>query len=276
MREPADPRPPGEGIDLDGAPSVPMVRSSLAGTLPVLGLSAACPYLVAADGAWRSAAPDPEHRCTAVAPPAPIAPAKQRRLCLEERHVTCATFLAARGELGAPSTSDGEAAAPHPVAAGGPTRWRFARTTPVVLERSAGLGFLFRPGGRVGQAALVGLVAVAFGVLVLARSTTGRLDVASPAPSPSAPAASTPAASLAPSPSPSSAPSPTPTPVPSPSPSPAVTSSAPTSQRTYRVQAGDTLVAIAARFGTTVKAIAELNGISDPSRIRVGQILRIP
>ncbi|MCL6640828.1 MAG: LysM domain-containing protein [Candidatus Rokubacteria bacterium] len=33
---------------------------------------------------------------------------------------------------------------------------------------------------------------------------------------------------------------------------------------------------MAARFGTTVKAIAELNGIADPSRIRVGQVLRIP
>jgi len=275
MREPAAPRSPGQGVDLDGAPTE---RFHVSGTTAVLRLSAACPYLVAADGAWRSAGPEPEHRCTAVTPPAPIAPAKQRRLCLDERHVTCATFLAARGELGAPSTADGEAAAPHPVAAGGPTRWRFAGTTPVVIERSAGLGFLFRPGQRVGQAALVGLVAVAFGVLVLARSTTGRLEAASPAPSPSAPAASTPAASPVPSPSPRGAPSPTPTPtpVPSPSPSPTATASAPTSYRTYRVQAGDTLVAIAARFGTSVKAIAELNGIADPSRIRVGQILRIP
>lgn len=273
MREPAAPRSPGQGVDLDGAPTE---RSRVTAPAAVLRLSAACPYLVAADEAWRSAAPDPEHRCTAVAPPAPIAPAKQHRLCLDERHLTCATFLAARGELGVPSTSDGEAAVLHRVAADGPTRWRFAGTTPVVLERSAGLGVLFRAWGRVGQAALVGLIAIAFGVLVLARSTTGRLDVASPAPSSSAPAASRPAASPTPSPSPTPAPSLTPTPALSPSPSPTPTPSAPTSYRTYRVQSGDTLVAIAARFGTTVKAIAELNGIADPSRIRVGQVLRIP
>ena len=39
---------------------------------------------------------------------------------------------------------------------------------------------------------------------------------------------------------------------------------------------GDTLSGIAARFGTTVKVLAELNGIADPSLIRVGQVLVLP
>jgi LysM repeat protein len=42
------------------------------------------------------------------------------------------------------------------------------------------------------------------------------------------------------------------------------------------VQSGDTLSAIAARFETTTKALVDLNGISDPSRLKIGQVLRLP
>lgn len=45
---------------------------------------------------------------------------------------------------------------------------------------------------------------------------------------------------------------------------------------TYIVQAGDSLSDIAGRFGTTVEAIAEANGIADPTRLEVGQVLTIP
>jgi len=45
---------------------------------------------------------------------------------------------------------------------------------------------------------------------------------------------------------------------------------------TYTVQPGDTLAAIAARFGTTVPALTDANKLSSPSYIYVGQILRIP
>jgi GH24 family phage-related lysozyme (muramidase)/LysM repeat protein len=44
---------------------------------------------------------------------------------------------------------------------------------------------------------------------------------------------------------------------------------------TYTVKSGDTLGAIAAANGTTVAAIARDNGISNPDRINVGQVLRI-
>ncbi len=44
---------------------------------------------------------------------------------------------------------------------------------------------------------------------------------------------------------------------------------------TYVVVPGDTLGAIARRFGTTVSAIAQLNGIVNPNLIRVGQVLLI-
>jgi micrococcal nuclease len=46
--------------------------------------------------------------------------------------------------------------------------------------------------------------------------------------------------------------------------------------QTYTVVSGDTLSRIAARYGVTVQAIAAANGIADPSRIRVGQVLIIP
>ncbi len=41
------------------------------------------------------------------------------------------------------------------------------------------------------------------------------------------------------------------------------------------VAPGETLFAIARRYGTTVEALARLNGLEDPNRIRVGQRLRI-
>jgi murein DD-endopeptidase MepM/ murein hydrolase activator NlpD len=44
----------------------------------------------------------------------------------------------------------------------------------------------------------------------------------------------------------------------------------------YTVQPGDTLYAIAERFGSTVEAIAAANDLADPSLISVGQRLRIP
>ena len=45
--------------------------------------------------------------------------------------------------------------------------------------------------------------------------------------------------------------------------------------RTYTVVKGDTLTKIAKRFNTTVKRLCELNNISNPNLIRVGQVLRI-
>lgn len=41
------------------------------------------------------------------------------------------------------------------------------------------------------------------------------------------------------------------------------------------VQAGDTLSAIAARYGTTVNALCQINGISNPNLIQVGQQIKL-
>lgn len=65
-------------------------------------------------------------------------------------------------------------------------------------------------------------------------------------------------------------PAPTPTPEVTPEPEPEPT------PRTYTVEPGDNLTAIAEEFGTTVDALVEANGIENPNVIQPGRELRIP
>ena len=44
----------------------------------------------------------------------------------------------------------------------------------------------------------------------------------------------------------------------------------------YVVKSGDTLTDIAAEFGVTVEAIVALNSISNPARLQLDQVLKIP
>ena len=46
--------------------------------------------------------------------------------------------------------------------------------------------------------------------------------------------------------------------------------------KTYTVAKGDTLSGIAAQYGTTVDTLVQLNGISNPNLIVVGQVLKLP
>lgn len=50
----------------------------------------------------------------------------------------------------------------------------------------------------------------------------------------------------------------------------------PSSGTSYTIRAGDTLSSIAARYGSSVAAIAQANGIVNPDRIAAGAQLRIP
>jgi LysM repeat protein len=50
----------------------------------------------------------------------------------------------------------------------------------------------------------------------------------------------------------------------------------PAAGATYVVQWGDSLAAIAARFGVTVQALMAANGLSNPNFIYAGQVLKIP
>ena len=230
-----------------------------------------CPYLATADGGWRSSTVSREHRCRAVAPPAPLAAEKQRRLCLTADYPTCATFEAARAAR--PVAHDRLPTLPRPL----------ARTAPVVLDHTrlpVAMPSLRADRSTV-QVLLVALLAIAFAAIVLARLAVGETPAGttgSPTPATStapgaggsrAPATSRPA-SARPSGDATAAPGSAP-----PEGSGAPASGAPATT-TYKVKAGDTLVGIAAKFGTTPKAIANLNGLTDPSSLKVGQTLRIP
>lgn len=92
--------------------------------------------------------------------------------------------------------------------------------------------------------------------------------LASPTPAP----AHSPTPALAPLPSHT----PTPTETPAPTATATVTPTPTATPVTYTVQAGDTLAQIAQDNGTTAEVLAEANGIADPSRLEVGQVLIIP
>jgi len=59
-------------------------------------------------------------------------------------------------------------------------------------------------------------------------------------------------------------------PIPTPAPLP------PAPRVTHTIKSGDTLYAIAVKYGTTVQAISAANNISNPNLIQVGQVLVIP
>jgi len=237
-----------------------------------------CRYLVSAVGAWRAAGPSKDHRCAALDPSSPIAPDKQRRLCLTAGHATCPTYRAAR-EI--------RERTPGLAATGWTPVRPIVRTAPVLLEapsRRPAFGMAIGA-ERLAQAALVVMavvvVALVGGRLLggsgepVATGTAGGLAVATTAPTPTpATSAPTPLPTDEPSMAPETA---APTAVPSEAPS-ASAAPAPSESpsRTYKVKRGDTLSGIAAKFGTTVAAIVKLNKIKDPRTIYSGQALRIP
>lgn len=79
-----------------------------------------------------------------------------------------------------------------------------------------------------------------------------------------------------PSPTPTETPTATLTPTPTPVPTPTPTATATPEGFVYVVQSGDTLSAIASRFGVSMQEIVEANNIADPNLIIAGDELLIP
>jgi LysM repeat protein len=234
--------------------------------------TAACPFLIAGAGAYRMSVPDRDHRCAAVAPATSLAITKQARLCLMPAHTGCATYVASLAAREA-RVGSGERLERS-------GRWGIARTMPVVEEVG---GFRASFGALVAdRRTWPAIPAVLLATLLLALGLSGSWGQApltaagspSPVPRPSptvtaslAPASQEPTTEPASPPPPTATPAPT-APPPSPTPNVAYT--------TYKVKSGDTLSGIAHKYGVTVQAIVALNGITDPSKLHVGQILKIP
>lgn len=228
-----------------------------------------CPYLMAADRSHRSSVPASDHRCTAVAPASPLSSEKQRRLCLTADHRTCATFAAAVArrpiDLGSGTPT------------GYPLRRPYARTTPILLEqpRLAIPSIVGSPSGT--QLFLAGLMAVAFAAILVGRAPTTTPVGVMVDPSATAHVASPTPSTVVPSRAPARTLPPTGSQPPAGGPGASVGAPAVSQAvRTYKVRSGDTLSGIAARFGTTIKVLMELNPIRDPSKIRVGTVLILP
>lgn len=268
---PADPPLGPSGTSLDDLGPLPGARAERQDVSTPRG----CPFLLAEGGGWRLDIPSRDHRCAAVSPPAALSLEKQARLCLTAAHVDCATFLASQEARG---TRIGTPAAVRT------TRWGLARTTTIIEDagglRARALGLLLdrRRWPAVPAVILVTtLVVLAFsglrggGVTPVATASPSRALATA---APSLATDGTPNVTAAPSSAPSQAPTTAPTPKPSKTPTP---TTGPTETfRTYRVQSGDTLSGIAGQYGTTSRAIANLNGFSVSTTLHIGQILKIP
>jgi len=233
-----------------------------------------CPFLLAEPGGWRLDLPSRDHRCAAFVPSAPLSPEKQTRLCLTAEHTACPTYLASLAARTARigSTSGDRA-----------TRWGLARTTTVIEDPGGMRAWLLGAALDRRRWPAIPAVLLVTTLATLALSGFGADLSSSPgatgSPAPSQPAPTQPPVTAAPATAiPTAAPTAAPSVAPSAAPTAAPTEPpTPTAEfRIYRVQSGDTLSAIAARFDTTVSAIVNLNDLKSANSLRVGQRLKIP
>jgi LysM repeat protein len=235
-----------------------------------------CPFLaLAIDHRTAVDGYDADHHCHALEPPEPLDKEMQLQLCLAESHTACDRYISAMA-----SQREAERLLPRPAPDA-----VIARTRLVIQPEPSWRGGAPRLGtdGTVPRRLIAGGVVAAIGVVAIGSGAAAGLIGGlggSPGPSPSTSAASTATASPTPTEAPASvSPTPPATPVPTPAPTPAPTvapTPAPTpAPQTYVVQPGDTLTLIAQRFGTTVEALQQANGIQGDI-INVGQVLIIP
>jgi hypothetical protein len=222
---------------------------------------------------------DADHRCSARGGPESPAREHQLKFCLSEMHAECPHYArhtletAAPVVAGVPAPSADVFLAPTRLVVDAETGWSGLRSAPAfgpsARNLAAALVLLAAAGGLIATGALHRIPELfAAGADPAGDVSVGIL----PAPTSSATAA--PTMTSTPSPLPTSSPEATPSTTPA-----AVPSAAPTSEvlaaQSYVVQPGDTLRAIADRFGTTVAVLQQRNGIVDENLIEAGDVLEI-
>ena len=227
-----------------------------------------CPFLaLEADLRTAMAGYDPEHRCLAEGEPLIVDRSRQQQRCLVEEHVGCERYIHASATL---AERRGRSH-PAPDARFGSTRlviepddgWRPIRRAPRPIRRN--------------RLALTGATLLVVGAAGAALSTRGfGLLTAASAPTTQPTATPTYEATVRPTPSPSAARTSAPSSKNGTSTAQPVTPSPQSTARVYVAQAGDSLSAIAARFGVSVQAIMSANGLANPNLVNVGQVLVIP
>ncbi len=270
-----------------------------------------CPFLgLYNDGETRYGYPNLANYCHAQPSPFGVELAYQASTCLGESWSDCPRYLAVESGEGVAA-----AAVPAPrerlqQRRPRPRRLRWVAAAVVVAVVLGGLFFLFRsPIGTSQQATSVAAVAPSdAATAALAPSATSTLQ-ASPAPTatpssspvppePSSSPGNTPSPSPSPRPTQTPAPTATPTPTrtdpptptltdtltptptstssPTPSPQPAAGATFGPWTVVHVLQPGETLARIAARYGSSVEAIAESSGLENPDLVYRGQILTVP
>ena len=247
--------------------------------------SPSCPLLgLPDDQLSRFSYPSVGHRCRADDSPRPIDLGHQAAFCLTAMYPECPRYRAAavsrRPGAATPATAEASGVALERARAdaGGPGTLggHGARGAPGTPDEPGR-----RPPTRTSRWRRV--VAIGIGIAVVA----GVVYFASPAiadwmqqmgagasaasPSPSTPPPATPSPTLA---TPTLTPTPTATGVPNATPSPTPTPAA--TPQVHVVVRGETLIAIAARYGVTAAALKKANGITGAGLIYVGQHLVIP
>lgn len=210
-------------------------------------LDQVCPLLgTRADRGTHFAYPTPEHQCYAHTRVSPLSLDEQQSLCLGANHAACRLYMA------------------------NVSRKHATRAATEALTRVSTPKPPWRPSPYL--VATVSLLAVIIcGALLLA---SGLPQMAADAIIPT----NTPTITR----TPTRTSTPTLTPVPPTStPTPVPPTSTPTMTPTptpviYVVQSGDTLGAIAAKYGVSTQALMDANGITDPKLVRAGTRLVIP
>ena len=218
--------------------------------------------------------PDRGHRCHAETVPSVVERSYQQRVCLSDGFARCDRYLEHSARVGDPRNRYRHGLTSTRLVIPGEPAWAVAAASRRQIRRSqlAGLAAALAVLAAGGVAVVSGAHPAG---LALLNSPTPRETPVPSVPSPSSTPSSTPTASPTATAAPTAS-APQPTASPTAVPTSALTAAPTPPPRTYVVVQGDTLGAIAARFGTTPNAIAAANGISNPNEINPGQVLVIP